>query len=93
MRAQLGRTLSSAPRAGVKPDPPGNGGKPGRMTNPRIELSLFDLDADPGESTNVADKHADVVSRLKALADAAREDLGDSETQQTGKNVRPAGRL
>ncbi|MCH7725177.1 MAG: sulfatase-like hydrolase/transferase, partial [Planctomycetes bacterium] len=38
---------------------------------------LFDLDADLGETTDVADKHADLVARLTALAEKARRDLGD----------------
>ena len=36
---------------------------------------------------------ADVVKRLESLAEQAREDLGDSATKRTGKNVRPAGQL
>ncbi len=34
----------------------------------KIEESLFDLTADPGEATNVAAQHPDIVQRLKALA-------------------------
>jgi len=49
---------------------------------------LFDLQADPGETTNVAHLHADVVKRLEALAEKAREDLGD--VGRPGKNQRPA---
>jgi arylsulfatase len=54
-------------------------------------LALYDLTADPGEKTNVADKHPDVVKRLQALADAARAELGDSLTGVKGKGVRPSG--
>ncbi len=57
--------------------PGGTGGKPARYSQGRTELALYDLRADVGETTNVADKHADVVARLKALADRARADLGD----------------
>ena len=42
---------------------------------------------------NVAEKHPDVVRRLRELADKARDDLGDSATKQEGKGVRLAGRL
>ena len=38
---------------------------------------LFDLDADLGETTDVADKHAEVVARLTELAEMARSDIGD----------------
>ncbi len=38
---------------------------------------LYDLKADIGEKTNVAEQNPDVVKRLLALAEGAREDLGD----------------
>jgi len=50
---------------------------------------LFDLDADLAETTDVAPQHPDVVARLTALAEKAREDLGDGN--RPGKNQRPAG--
>ncbi len=72
---------------------PGSGGKPGPYTQKKIGLELFDLQSDPGETTNVADQHPEVVQRLKKLADAARRDLGDSATGQKGEGVRPPGQL
>jgi hypothetical protein len=39
----------------------------------------------------VAEKHPEVVERLKALAEKAREDLGDAATKRQGNGVRPAG--
>lgn len=57
----------------------------------RIELSLFQLRDDPGERNNLAEQHPDVVQRLLTLAERARADLGDSATNRTGPNVRPAG--
>ena len=72
---------------------PGSGGRPAGYTTGKIGLALFDLEADIGETTNVADQHPDVVTRLEALADKARQDLGDSATDQSGANVRAAGRL
>ena len=59
----------------------------------KIEQSLFNLDVDVGESTDVAGKHPDVVERLLKLAEAAREDLGDSLTKRTGRGVRASGKL
>ena len=38
---------------------------------------LFDLETDIAESTDLADRHADVVARLTDLAENARRDLGD----------------
>ena len=54
-----------------------------------VAAELYDLQADPGETTDVASEHADVVARLAALADEARGDLGDGA--QPGRNQRPAG--
>lgn len=70
---------------------PGNDGTPGKYVRRQLELSLFDLERDPAEATNVAAQNPTIVSRLMELAERAREDLGDSLTKRTGKNVRPAG--
>jgi arylsulfatase A-like enzyme len=75
------------------PDPPGGDARPGKLTTQRIDLSLFDLEADVGEATNVADQHPDVAARLVELAEAARDELGDSATKRLGKGVREPGRL
>ena len=72
---------------------PGHGGQPGEYVQKKTELALYDLAADVGERTNVAEEHPEVVERLKRLADAARRDLGDSATKSQGKNTRPPGRL
>ncbi|MGI5817869.1 MAG: sulfatase [Armatimonadota bacterium] len=50
---------------------------------------LFDLENDPGETTNLYDRHPDVVERLTALAEEARDDLGDTDREAKGR--RPAG--
>jgi arylsulfatase A len=71
----------------------GAGGAPGEYERTTIALSLFDLDTDPGESADVADRHPDVVKRMLEIAERARDDLGDSLTQRVGKNVRAPGRL
>lgn len=57
----------------------------------RLELSLFDLQADPGESTNVAEEHPDIVARLSRLAEPIRLELGDSLSGTEGSGVRAAG--
>ncbi len=53
------------------------------------ELQLYDLESDIGETTNVADRHPDIVNRLNELAKVARRDLGD--LGKPGENQRPAG--
>ena len=47
---------------------------------------LVDLDADLGETTNVADEHPEIVQQLLAVAETARDDIGDYN--RTGKNAR-----
>ncbi len=74
-------------------EPRGAGGKPGPYVQRQIGLELFDLEADVGETTNVAGQHPDQVRRLQALAEKARDDLGDARTKRQGKNVRAAGQL
>ncbi len=51
----------------------GNDGKPGRYAQAFIELSLFDMENDPYETTNAVDEHPDVVARLKAFAEAHKK--------------------
>ncbi|MBS1810675.1 MAG: sulfatase [Acidobacteria bacterium] len=79
------RTLGNQPKA--------KDGIPAKYTNVKSGLELYDLESDMGEKTNVADKHPDVVKRLEALAEQAREDMGDSLTKRVGKGVREPGRL
>ncbi len=58
----------------------------------QLELSLFNLDDDPGERDNLAARHPDIVRRLSGLAETIRADLGDSLTNTPGSGLRPAGR-
>lgn len=71
--------------------PGGTGGIPTAYSQAKIGLSLFDLESDIGETTNVADKHPEVVLRLQKLGDNMRKELGDNGVQ--GSGVRPAGKL
>jgi arylsulfatase A len=72
---------------------PGGDGRPGTTARREIGLSLFDLESDPGESVNVADRQPGVVRELMEYVERAREDLGDALVKRTGKNVRPAGTM
>lgn len=69
----------------------GKNGKQVRYNYTKIGLALFNLQADLGESTNVADDHPEVVERLLRHAEEARADLGDKLTGRVGAGVRPAG--
>ena len=70
----------------------GEGGKPAGYEQARIGLELFDLELDPGETTDVSQEHPEVVARLLEHAEAARADLGDRLTDRVGANVRPHGK-
>jgi arylsulfatase A-like enzyme len=70
---------------------PGRDGKSGGYSPAKTDLALYDLDADHGEKTNVAEQHPDVVKRLTALADKERAELGDTATKQEGTGVRQPG--
>ncbi|MBM79099.1 MAG: arylsulfatase [Planctomycetaceae bacterium] len=69
----------------------GTKGIPVRYSQDKIGLSLFDLKTDVGESTDVKDKHSEVVKTMQKLADGIRKELGDGK--MTGAGVRPPGKL
>ncbi len=51
----------------------GNDGQAGKYQQWSIELSLFDMEADPNELINLIDEEPEVATRLTALAEAHRE--------------------
>ena len=63
----------------------GEAGMPGKSVRKELELSLFDLESDIGETTNLAGKHPEVVKRLEAAAERMRADLGDGAQAGTGR--------
>ncbi|MCA9080633.1 MAG: sulfatase [Planctomycetaceae bacterium] len=79
---RVGRWKLVLPR---RANPPGTGWW-GRMLEAVPSMQLFDLDSDPGERTNVAGQHPDVVERLLQHIDSAREELGDID--RIGKGAR-----
>ena len=70
---------------------PGQDGKPAGYTQGKTDLALFNLKSDPGEQNDVKADHPQVVARLKALAEEAREELGDGGRK--GSGVRDVGRV
>jgi arylsulfatase A-like enzyme len=50
----------------------GNDGKPGKFRQEKIELALYDMEADPMEKVNVLDKFPDVAARMKGFAEEHR---------------------
>ena len=106
---RCGRWKLHVPRPAQPPWTP----KWGRHINPKdvFEITkplLFDLEADIGETTDVADEHPEVVGKLLALVEKARRDIGDYNRIgagarffdpgpkrpdiQTGKAPRPPGK-
>ena len=65
----------------------------GTEHEPQHERVLYNLAEDPGESTNLYERHPDVVRRLEAAADRIRAELGDSLRGMEGPQKRPIGRV
>lgn len=71
---------------------PGANGWPGPAPeNTPVAKALYDLRRDPTEAYDVKAQYPAVVAELEALAEAARQDLGDDLQQRKGTGVRPAG--
>ncbi|MCF6268964.1 MAG: sulfatase [Melioribacteraceae bacterium] len=64
---------------------PGKDGNSGKWRRGYINLSLFDIEKDISESTNLADEYPEIVKRLSKAADDF-----DAELKQ---NLRPAGHV
>ena len=65
--------------------PGGKGGIPTNYLQAKIGLSLFDLEKDIGETTNLKDRYPEITEKLSALGKVFDADLR--------KSRRPAGRL
>jgi arylsulfatase A-like enzyme len=59
----------------------------------KLDLALFDLETDLGETRNLAAEHPEIVKELLVMRDEARADLGESLTNQSGPGIRPCGRV
>lgn len=55
--------------------------------------ALYDLDADPGETTDVAGAQPGAVTELEGRAEGYRRSLGDALQGRIGADVRPVGRV
>ena len=60
---------------------PGMDGVRGEIASQQVELSLFDLEADPGETTDVSSSHADIVADLKALGEKFKSEMERDKRQ------------
>jgi arylsulfatase len=57
-----------------------------------VPLALYDLEADPAETTDVRAQHPDVMAEIMKHVEAARADLGDALTKRDGSGRRAPGR-
>jgi arylsulfatase len=74
--------------------PGGHGGIPAKYEQRTIEQPmLYDLEKDVGEKTDVSAANPEIVQQLLALAEKARDELGDSLLNRKGKGTREPGRL
>lgn len=53
----------------------GNDGKAGKYRQEKIELSLFDMEKDPLETTNVIEKFPEVAARMQGYAEQHRKEF------------------
>lgn len=58
----------------------GQDGSAGKYAVKKIELSLFDMENDPLETTNVLDKYPDVATRLKQFAERHKQEFYPEQT-------------
>ncbi len=73
---------------------PGFDGFPGPAPENTIMFeALYDLRRDPGEQYDVKANYPQILQELRALAEAARNDLGDDIQNRKGDHVRPPGML
>ena len=67
-----------------RPAKPQGTGWWGRLIEKVPETLLFNLDSDPGETTNVAKQHPEIVSNLMAKIEEGRQELGDMNVVGSG---------
>lgn len=70
---------------------PGWDGIPGTTGTLKVELGLYNLETDIGETINLVKERPDIVERLQRIVADARADLGD--TGAPGPGVRPPRRV
>jgi arylsulfatase A-like enzyme len=70
-----GRWKLHLPHAYRTVESAGNDGKPGKYGQAQIELSLFDMEADPYERENVLSKFPEIAKRLQDFAEEHRREF------------------
>jgi arylsulfatase A len=67
----------------------GSGGHPGEYANVQMGLALYDLEADPSESVDLAATYPEVVEDLLRDIEDARARIGDELTSRVGSEATP----
>jgi len=67
-----------------RPENPERTGWWGRMIDEVKTIQLFNLNEDPGETTNLAEANPNIVAKLKVRIEEARKELGDINVIGTG---------
>jgi hypothetical protein len=91
----MGRWKLSLPRTSRTLDgKPGgvDGGETAYVEKP-VPLALYDLEADPRETTDVSAAHPEVMEAILAHVEAARAELGDALTKREGRARRAPGKV
>jgi len=58
-----------------------------------LDMELYHIPTDPGETNNVIHLHPDILDKMIQLANNAREDMGDALLKKEGANHREPGRI
>ena len=69
----------------------GTGGIPVKYSQARTGLALYDLEADIGEERDIKAERPEVFARMRSLANAMRQELGDARKRGSGQ--RRPGRI
>jgi arylsulfatase A-like enzyme len=80
--------LVLAHKSGTYENVHGKNGHPSTILQVNVPQALYDLAHDPGERYDVQTLYPDILAKMLALAEDARNDLGDDLTNRVGKNVR-----
>jgi arylsulfatase len=72
---------------------PGKDGLPGPYSRGKAGIELYNLNKDVGELHDVSALYPEIVKELSALADSARQALGDRITGIRGRDNRSPGRI
>lgn len=69
---------------------PGQNGFPQFPPRVQVDMALYDLSIDPGETVDVQESYPEQVKALQTLADKYRSELGDDLTNRPCTECRPA---